>query len=90
MAVNLRPLAACGLAGFGGECLGGGLEDAASALALVEEVVELVGGGVDDVTVDGGRTIVEEELGFTDEVGEVVVHIGVVDAVERLRVACSQ
>ena len=82
MRIQLGPLAAIRLSGLSRQLPGHGLEDAPSALALVKEMVLLVGRIEHDVTIDGGRTVVEEESGCTQEVGEVVVYIRIINAVE--------
>ena len=88
--LDLGPLTARTLSRLCGECLRSSLVDTTAALAFIEEVIASVSIVEDDVAVDGCRAAVEEELRFTDEVGEVVVDIGVIDAVERLGVACAQ
>ena len=75
MRIQLGPLATIRLSGLSRQLPGHGLEDAPSALALVKEMVLLVGRIEHDVTIDGGRTVVEEESGCTQEVGEVIVYI---------------
>lgn len=90
IAGEFRPLASGTLSVIRCQLLGCGLIDATSAFAFIEEVIELVFGIEDDVAVDGGCSVVKQELRFADEVGEIVVGIRIVDAVETVVVAGAQ
>ena len=75
MTVNLRPLRAVRLARLGCELLCRCLKDTAVSLALIEEVIELVGIVIHYVAVDSSRTAIEHIYRLTLKVGEILVHV---------------
>ena len=71
----LGPLASVGCAVGCGEGFRCGLEYSAAILALVEQMIELVGRVIHNVAVNGRCTVVEQEARLADKVGEVIVDV---------------
>ena len=63
------------------QVFGYSLIDAATRFLLVEKVIELIRFIINNVSVDGGIACVKEPLGFSFEVGEVLIGILIVNFV---------